>query len=244
MKKILISQNVPGNVAPYEALGEKYGVEFDFRPFYVIEPLSSAEFRSQHIELSSFTAVVFSSRFAIDAYFKLCGEYRFKVPETMKYFCTTELVANYLQKYVVYRKRKIFFGDGTPESVAELVTPRHSSEKFLIATSDLSNGLQYANLLEAKNCECKVGVLIKPVFQDLSQICLDSYEMIVLYNANDVLSLKASFPDFKQGSIKFLAYGKGIVKAMEESGLTACMQAPTPEIPSVVKALGLYLSQQ
>ena len=117
--RILISQTAPSNLNAFKSLEEKYGATVEFHPFFLIEPLSAREFRSQRINLPDYTAIVFSSRHAIDAYFKLCEEMRFKVPETMKYFCTTELVALYLQKHVVYRKRKIFFGDGTPQSVVE-----------------------------------------------------------------------------------------------------------------------------
>ena len=242
MKKFLISQGAPANMAPYAALSSKYGIEFEFKPFFVIEPLSGAEFRTQHIDLSKYTAVIFSSRHTIDAYFKLCEDARFKVPETMKYFCTTELVANYLQKYVVYRKRKIFFGTGTPESVVSQITARHSVEKFLVATSNAANGAPYAKLLEEKKCEYVVGEVVKPVFQDLSGLDLSAYELIALYNACDLMSLKASFPDFKQGDAKILAYGKSIQKALNEAGLEACALAPTPEAPSVVKAIDIYLS--
>ena len=120
-KKILISQTAPSNLAAYTALEEKYGVKIDFYPFFKIEPLTSKEFRTQRINLADYTAVVFSSRATIDSYFKLCEEARFKVPETMKYFCTSELVAMYLQKHIVFRKRKIFFGDGTPDSILKLI---------------------------------------------------------------------------------------------------------------------------
>ena len=123
--KILISQKTPTNLASYSVLKEKYGVELEFHPFFLIEPLSAKEFRAQHINLPDYTAVVFTSRHAIDAYFKLCEEMRFKVPETMKYFCTSEIIALYLQKHVVYRKRKIFFGEGNPESIVAQIGPKH-----------------------------------------------------------------------------------------------------------------------
>ena len=121
--KILVSQKTPSNLNAYKALEEKYGATVEFTPFFLIEPVTPKEFRAQRINISDYTAIVFSSRHAIDAYFTMCEEMRFKVPETMKYFCTTELVALYLQKHVVYRKRKIFFGDGTPQSVVSLIGP-------------------------------------------------------------------------------------------------------------------------
>ena len=137
IKKILISQNAPRILSQYQAVSEKFGVSFDFRPFFKIEPLTSREFRAQRINVLDYTAVVFSSRHAIDAFFSLAEELRTKIPETMKYFCTTEAVAMYLQKHIVYRKRKIFFGTGTPESVVALIGPKHKGEKFLIAMSTL-----------------------------------------------------------------------------------------------------------
>ena len=130
VKNILISQNTPRVLTPYQAVAEKYGVEFEFRPFFLIEPLTSREFRAQRINILDYTAIVFSSRHAIDAFFSLAEELRCKIPETMKYFCTTEVVAMYLQKHIVYRKRKIFYGTGTPDSVIALIGPKHKGEKF------------------------------------------------------------------------------------------------------------------
>ncbi|MBQ3821057.1 MAG: uroporphyrinogen-III synthase, partial [Bacteroidales bacterium] len=146
--KILISQKEPSNLNAYKALEDKYGAELEFHPFFLIEPLSAKEFRSQRINLPDYTAIVFSSRHAIDAYFKMCDEMRFKVPETMKYFCTTELVALYLQKHVVYRKRKIFFGDGSVQSIVAQIGPKHKGEKFLITTSAEANTDQVRSLFE------------------------------------------------------------------------------------------------
>lgn len=242
MKKILVSQKAPSNIAPYEALQTKFGASVEFNPFFLIEPLSSKEFRAERINLPDYTAVVFSSRHAIDAYFKLCEEMRFKVPETMKYFCTTELVAIYLQKHVVYRKRKIFFGDGTPESVVSLIGPKHKGEKFLITKSADANSDAITGLFDKAGLDYSVAVLVKSVAQDLKSLDLADYDTIVLYNPFDVKSLFENFPEYKQGETKIITYGKSIVKAAEEAGLTVALQAPTPEIPSVVKALELHLS--
>ena len=131
VKKILISQQQPKTASPYTSIAEKFGVDFDFRQFFKMEPLTSREFRAQRINILDHTAVVFSARTTIDAFFQLCEELRVKVPETMKYFCTTEAVANYLQKHIVYRKRKIFFGDGTPQSIIGLIGTKHKGENFL-----------------------------------------------------------------------------------------------------------------
>ena len=239
--KVLISQQVPSNLAPYEILQEKFGAELDFHPFFLIEPLSAREFRAEHINLPDYTAIVFSSRHAIDAYFKLCEEMRFKVPETMKYFCSTEAVAMYLQKHIVYRKRKIFFGTGTPASIAALVTAKHKGEKFLITMTEGSNTTPITALFTAAKLDCTVGVLVKPVPQDLHGIDLASYDLAVMCNPADVASLKENFPDFKQGTLKIISFGKAVVRSLEEAGCEIALQAPTPEATSISKAVELYL---
>ena len=243
VKKILVSQNAPHNMAPYEALTEKFGVEIEFKPFFVVEPLSSREFRTQRINILDYTAVVFSSRHAINAFFQLCEELRVKVPETMKYFCTTEAVAMYLQKHIVYRPRKIFYGDGTPASVVALIGPKHAGERFLIVTSDNSNSGPLTRLFDEKKLSYTTAVFVKSVSQDLKDVDFSSYELAVLYNPADVKSLYVNFPEFQQGKLKFVSYGKSIVKAMEDAGLSIEIQAPTPEVPSAAKAIELYLSK-
>ena len=244
VKKILVSQNTPRVLTPYQAVTEKYGVTFDFRPFFAVEPLTSREFRSQRVNLAEYTAIVFSSRHAIDAFFQLAEELRVKIPETMKYFCTTELVAMYLQNHIVYRKRKSFYGTGTPDSVLALIGPKHKGEKFLITTSDTSNADAMTRLFEARGLDFKTAVFIKSVSQDMKDVRLEDYDMIVFYNPADVKSLQENFPDFRQGDIRFVSYGRSIVKAMEEAGLRIDVKAPTPEAPSVARAIELYLENQ
>ena len=242
--KILISQQAPSNLAPYETLQSKYQAQIDFNPFFLVEPLSAKEFRAEKINLPDYTAIVFSSRHAIDAYFKLCDEMRFKVPETMKYFCTTEAVAMYLQKHIVYRKRKIFYGDGSPKSLVGLVTAKHKAEKFLIATSVGSNSEPVTSLFEAAGLDYTVGILVKSVSQDLHSLQLDSYDVVVMYNPGDVKSLQENFPDFKQGNIKFVSFGRSVVPAMEEAGLVIKVKGPSPEAPSAAKAIELCLESE
>ena len=242
VKKILISQQQPKTASPYTDIATKFGVEFDFRQFFKIEPLTSREFRAQRINILDHTAIVFSARTTIDAFFQLCEELRVKVPETMKYFCTTEAVANYLQKHIVYRKRKIFFGDGTPESIVGLIGSKHKGENFLIATAESSTKDAVTKIFETQKYAFETAVFVKPVSQDIKDIDLHSYELVVLFNPADVKSLYENQPDFTQGDIKFISYGKSIVKAMEEAGLNIEISAPTVEIPSVAKALEKYLS--
>lgn len=241
IKKILISQEMPMNKAPYEALMEKYGVQIEFKPFFLIEPLTSREFRAQRLNVLDYTAIVFSARHTIDAFFQLCEELRVKVPETMKYFCTTEAVAMYLQKHIVFRKRKIFYGNGTPSSVIEQIGTKHKAEKFLITTSDSSNVEPLTSLFKAQNLDFTTSVFVKSVSQDLKSIAPDDYDLIVFYNPSDIKSLNENFPEFTPSKVKFVTFGKQIVKAMEEAGLPVEIKAPTPEAPSVARALELYL---
>ena len=241
--KVLISQQAPTNLAPYETLQSKFGADIDFHPFFIMEPLSAKEFRAEKINLPDYTAVVFSSRLAIDAYFKLCEEMRFKVPETMKYFCSTEAVAMYLQKHIVYRKRKIFYGTGTPESIVALVGQKHKAEKFLITAAVGSNVEAITSLFDKAGLDYTPGTFVKGVSQDLHGIDLHKYDVIVLYNPSDVVSLKENFPDFSQGDIQFVSFGKSVVKAMEDAGLQISVKAPTPEAPSAAKAIELCFPQ-
>ena len=216
VKRILVSQQPPKVATPYDAVAQKYGVQFDFIPFFLIEPVSSREFRAQRINILDYTAIVFSARSTIDAFFHLCEELRIKIPETMKYFCTTEAVAMYLQKHIVYRKRKIFFGDGTADSVIGQIGARHKGEKFLITTSDSTNN-DITRAFESTGMDFSSAVFVKSVSQDLKGVDIASYDMMVLYNKADVKSLFENFPDFKQGDVKFVSYGKSVVKAMEQA---------------------------
>ena len=243
VKNILISQQQPMTASPYTSIAEKFGVNFDFKPFLKIEPLTSREFRAQRINILAHTAIVFSARSTIDAFFQLCEELRVKVPETMKYFCTTEAVANYLQKHIVYRKRKIFFGDGKPDSIIGLIGTKHKGEKFLIATAESSTKDAVTKAFETQKYDFETAVVVKPVSQDIKDVDLPSYDMIVFFNPADVKSLHENQPEFTQGDIKFVSYGKSIVGAMEEAGLKIEISAPTVEAPSVAKALEIYLAK-
>ena len=243
VKNILISQQQPTTASPYTSIAEKFGVNFDFKPFFKIEPLTSREFRSQRINILDHTAIVFSARSTIDAFFQLCEELRVKVPETMKYFCTTEAVANYLQKHIVYRKRKIFLGDGKPDSIIGLIGTKHKTENFLIATAESSTKDAVTKIFEAHQYAFETAIFVKPVSQDIKDIDLHSYDMVVFFNPADVKSLYENHPDFKQEDIKFVSYGRSIATAMEVAGLSIEISAPTVEAPSVAKALEIYLSK-
>ena len=244
VKNILISQQQPMTASPYTSIAEQFGVHFDFKPFFKNEPLSSREFRAQRINILDHTAIVFSARTTIDAFFQICEELRVKVPETMKYFCTSEAVANYLQKHIVYRKRKIFFGDGKPESIIGLIGTKHKGEKFLIATAGSSSKDAVTKVFETQQYSFETALFVKPVSQDISNVDLHSYDVIVMFNPADVKSLYENHPDFTQGDIKFVSYGRSIVNAMNEAGLKIEISAPTVEAPSVAKALEIFLSNK
>ena len=243
VKKILISQQQPTTASPYTSIAEKFGVTFDFKPFFKNEPLTSREFRTQRINILDHTAIIFSARTTIDAFFHICEELRVKIPETMKYFCTTEAVANYLQKHIVYRKRKIFFGDGKPESILGLIGSKHKGEKFLIATSGSTGKDAVTRLFETQKLDFETAIFVKQVSQDIKDVDLHSYDMVVMFNPADVKSLYESHPDFKQEGLRFVSYGRSVVTAMNEAGLTIEISAPTAEAPSVAKALEIYLSK-
>lgn len=244
IKKILISQTAPKAVSAYEELSKKYGVSFEFVPFYKIEPISSMEIRSQHCNPLDYGAIVFSSRSTIDAFFSLCEELRFKIPEDMKYFCTNEKVAMYLQKHIVYRKRKIFYGDGTPSSVLNLITAKHRDENFLIITSDsLVSSLTKA--FDGTQYKHSSAMFTKSVPADLSAIDPASFDMIVMYNKVDVSALYENFPGYTQGNTALVTYGsESLKKAATDAGLNIALSAPSPELPSVVAAIEHYLKTQ
>lgn len=241
-KHILISQNAPKLATVYDALTEKFGARFTFKPFYHLEPLSSLEYRAQKLNVTEHTAVVFTSRSAIDAFFSICEEHRIKISEDMKYFCSTELIANYLQKHIVYRKRKIFFGDGTTSSIATSIGTKHAGEHFLIVACD-SNKNDVTALFDQKGYNYTCAVFVKSVLEDLSTVDFSKFYAVVLYNASDVKSILESYPDFKQGSLKFISYGKNAAKALEEAGMEVAVHAPSPEIPSAAKAIEVLLSE-
>ena len=244
VKNILISQQQPKTASPYTTIAEKFGVNFDFIPFFKNETLSSREFRAQRINILDHTAIVFSARTTIDAFFQICEELRVKVPETMKYFCTSEAVANYLQKHIVYRKRKIFFGDGKPESIIGLIGTKHKGENFLIATAS-SNGMDaVTKVFEGSPYTHETAIFVKPVSQDVKNVNLHSYDAVVFFNPADVKSLFENQPEFKQENIKFISYGKSVIGAMNEAGLTIEISAPTVEAPSVAKALEIFIEKK
>ena len=244
IKKVLVSQPKPASEkSPYFDIAEKYGVEINFRPFIKVEPISAKEFRQQKISILDHTAVIFTARTAIDHFFHLCEELRVTIPETMKYFCMTEAIAVYLQKYIVYRKRKIFFGQtGKAEDLVAIIA-QHAKEKYLVPLSDVHKE-DLLLMLEAKKINFTRAVMYRTVSNDFTAEEEFDYDMLVFFSPSGISSLLKNFPDFKQDDIKIGCFGPTTAKAVKEAGLRLDVEAPTAEAPSMTAALDLYLKKQ
>ena len=243
IKKILISQPKPASEkSPYYDIEREFKVECVFHPFFKVEGLSAKEFRQQHINLLDYSAVIFTSRHAIDNYFKLAKEMRVTIPEDMKYFCVIETVALYIQKYVQYRKRKIFFG--TTGKIDDLLPQmvKHKTEKYLVPLSSVHND-SIATLLDSKKLHHKECVMYRTVSNDFTEEEKENFDcdMIVFFSPTGVKALKTNFPNFQQGDIKIAAFGPATAKAVADEGLRLDLQAPTKENPSMAAALKQYL---
>ncbi|WP_280766883.1 uroporphyrinogen-III synthase [Parabacteroides sp. PFB2-10] len=242
IKKMLVSQPKPASEkSPYFDIAQKYGIDIDFRPFIKVEPLSAKEFRQQKISILDFSAIIFTARTAIDHFFNLCEELRVTVPETMKYFCTTEQIAVYLQKYIVYRKRKIFYGLGKPEELVTVVA-KHAKEKYLIPVSDVHKNDLF-DMLDAKKIDYTKAVMYRTVSNEFSKDETFDYDMLVFFSPSGISSLLKNFPDFKQEDIKIGCFGPTTAKAVKDAGLRLDVEAPTSEAPSMTAALEQYLKK-
>ena len=242
VKTILVSQPEPKiENSPYFDLIEKQKVKIDFRPFIHVEGVSGKEVRTQKIDLANYTAIILTSRNSVDHFFRIAEELRFKVPDTMKYFCLSEAVAYYLQKYVVYRKRKIYVGKRTFQELSPLIK-KYKSEKFLLPTSDKLKPEVPAILNELK-VDWKEAVFYKTVISDLSDLRDVYYDILVFFSPSGIESLFENFPDFEQKNTRIAVFGNTTVKAATELGLRVDIQAPTPETPSMTMALEKYIKQ-
>lgn len=244
IKKVLISQPQPSTEkSPYFDIAEKYGVEINFRPFIKVEGVNSKEFRQQKVSILDHTAVIFTARTAIDHFFNLCEELRVVVPESMKYFCTTEAIAVYLQKYIVYRKRKIFFGQtGRVEDLATIIV-KHAKERYFVPVSDVHKEDLFS-LLEAKKINFTKAIMYRTVSNDFAKDEAFDYDMLVFFSPSGIASLLKNFPNFQQNDIKIGCFGPTTAKAVKEAGLRLDIEAPSPEAPSMTAALELYLKKE
>jgi uroporphyrinogen-III synthase len=244
IKKLLISQPKPVNEkSPYFDIAEKYGIEIDFRPFIKVEPLNAKEFRLQRISILDYSAVIFTARGAIDHFFHLCEELRVIIPETMKYFCISETIAVYLQKYIVYRKRKIFYGQtGKPEDLVILIG-KHSKERYILPVSDVHKD-NLMHLLGTKRIHYTTAVMYRTVSNDFSEEEKFDYDMLVFFSPAGITSLLKNFPNFKQEDIQIGCFGSATAKAALEAGLRIDVEAPTQEAPSMIAALEIFLKKE
>ena len=241
IKKVLVSQPEPTTEkSPYSDLAEKYGLKLDFQPFIKVEGVSVKEFRQERIDILEHTAVIFTSRTAIDHFFRICQELRVTVPDTMKYFCISESTAFYLQKYIVYRKRKIFYGEKKMEDMTKILL-KNKTENFLVPLSDIHKE-NIPGLLDKLKLKYTKAVLYRTVASDLSTIKdLKEYRIIALYTPSGVKSLLQNFPDFEQDGIAIAAFGAATWQAVEESGLRLDIKAPTLQCPSMTMAIEDYI---
>ena len=240
VESILVSQPEPkGGNSPYAALSEKYGVKIDFRPFIQIEPITVKEFRKQKVDVLNHTAVIFTSRNAVDHFFRLCKESRIDIPADMKYFCISEQTSYYLQKYITIRKRKIFTGSRTAADLIEILK-KHKGEKYIFPCSNIRKN-DIPDFLNENGYNFSEVTIYRTVASDLSDLANVNYDIIAFFSPSGISSLFANFPDFKQNNTRIAAFGPTTAKAVKDAGLILDIQAPLPNAPSMTGALEYYI---
>jgi uroporphyrinogen-III synthase len=242
VKSILVTQPKPEtDKSPYFDLAKKYNVKIDFRPFIHVEPIAAKDFRKDRINILDYSAVIFTSRNAADNFFRICVEMRVNVPESMKYFCVSESTAFYLQKYVVYRKRKIFYGKQTINDLMDVIK-KHRKEKFLVPCTDIHKQ-EIFETLDANEIEYTKAVIYKTVASDLSDLANVNYDVLVFFSPSGIKSLFKNFPKFKQNATRIAAFGPTTAQAVQDAGLRLDIQAPVPAAPSMTMALEQYIKK-
>ena len=240
VNRILVSQPEPENgKSPYYSLKEKYNLQIDFRPFIQIDPISSKEFRKQKVDVLSHTAVIFTSRNAVDHFFRLTKEMKIEMPADMKYFCISEQTANYLQKYIVIRKRKIFTGSKTAKDIIEILK-KHKNEKYVFPCSNIRKN-DIPNFLIENEYEYTEAVIYCTIASDLSDLADINYDIIAFFSPSGIASLLQNFPEFKQNKTRIAAFGPTTAKAVKDAGLILDITAPHPDAPSMTGALEVYI---
>jgi uroporphyrinogen-III synthase len=243
IKKILVSQPQPTTEkSPYYDIIDKYSVKIDFRPFIKVEPVSAKEFRLQHINILDYSAIIFNARHGIDHFFRLCEEMRIVVPETLKYFCVSETVAHYLQKYIQYRKRKIFFSATGKFPDLITVLNKHPEEKFLYITSDMRNE-ETMTILETSKVNFTQGIMYRTVSNNFASDDAFDYDMLIFFSPAGIKSLLDNFPNFKQGEMLISCFGSNTSQAVRDAGLRLDLEVPTPGFPSMTMALDNFLKE-
>jgi uroporphyrinogen-III synthase len=244
-KKVLITQPRPeSDKSPYFDLERKYGVQLEFQPFIRLEPIPAKEFRKQKIDIAAHTAVILTSRNAIDHFFRVCEEMKVSVSQDTKYFCITEAVALYLQKFILYRKRKVFYGaDGSNKSLFDVINKHKSNEKFLYVCSENQQDSEITGWLKANNCAFSLAFMYRTVSNDVKDILTkNEYDVICFFTPSGVRSLFDNVPQFQQNGTVIGAFGSNTSRAVEEAGLKLEIKAPQPQAPSMVAALEKYLA--
>ena len=242
IKRILVSQPKPATPkSPYNDLAEKNNLKIDFRPFIQVEGVSVKEFRKQKINILDLSAIIFTSRTAIDHFFRIAEELRITVPDSMKYFCISEATAFYLQKYIVYRKRKIFHSTGRFPDLVEILK-KHREEKFLVPLSDIHKQ-EIPTLLSKNKLQFTKAILYRTVSSDLSDLKDVNYDVLVFFSPSGIKSLFQNFPDFKQNDTMIASFGPATAKAVKDVGLRLDIQAPMPQAPSMTMALEQFIKK-
>lgn len=248
IKKVLITQPKPENdKSPYFELARKYEIDLSFHPFIKLEGIPARDFRKQKIDIPSYSAVIFTSRNAIDHFFRISEEMKISISQDTKYFCITEAVALYLQKFILYRKRKVFYGaDGSNKSMFDVINKHKENEKFLYVCSENQQDNEIVNWLKNNKCEFALAFMYRTISNDISSVMTGSndYDLICFFTPSGVKSLFDNFPDFKQNGTKMGAFGGNTSKAVEEAGLTLDIKAPSPQTPSMVAALEQFLAAE
>ena len=246
IKKILVSQPKPADIkkTPYENMIKKYGVHVDFEKFITFEGVEASELRQEHVKLSDYTAVIMTSRNTIDHYFRLAKEMRYTVPEDLKYFCVNESTALYLQHYIQFRKRKIFYGNQSFTDLVEIMK-KHKEEKFFLPTSNVLTSEDYGEMMTEAGLDFKKAMIFRTVAADLSNININDYDMLVFFSPAGIESLKSNFPDFVQGeNVAIGALGTATAKAVVDAGFTLNLTAPTKTAPSITMAIEKFLEAE
>ena len=242
IKSILVSQPEPSTAkSPYFELADKINVKIDFRPFIQIEGVSAKEFRQTRIQILEHSAVIFTSRTAIDHFFKISQALRLTIPDSMKYFCVSEATAFYLQKYIVYRKRKIFYADGRFTDLVN-VMKKHKDEKFLVPLSDIHKQ-EIPEMLKNEGCIFTKAILYRTVSSDLSDLKEVNYDVLVFFSPSGIKSLFQNFPEFKQNNTRIASFGPTTAQAVREAGLRLDIEAPTAQAPSMTMALEQFIKK-
>ena len=240
IQSILVTQPRPANdVSPYFSIAEKYGVQVDFREFIDVQPVSYKDFRRDKINITDFTAIIFTSRNAVDHFFRICQEARLEMPAEMKYFCISEQTANYLQKYIVLRKRKLFVGERTAADLFDVIK-KHKAEKYLYPCSDIRKD-DIPTFMRANSLKFTEAVIYRTVASDLSDLAEVKYDCLAFFSPSGISSLFVNFPNFTQNGTRIAAFGPTTAKAVREAGLILDIEAPMPNAPSMTGAIEAYI---